>query len=101
VLLFDLKLAEGNGVLPLLIIRARSPQTKVILLVGRTTDAQILGAISHGARGYLAPKLLRRFLVKAIRAVHAGETWVSRAMVGKIIDQLASLTAQQAYQRKA
>jgi DNA-binding NarL/FixJ family response regulator len=95
ILLFDLKLMKDNGILPLVIIRTRSPQTKVILLTGRAPEEQILQAISYGARGYLSAKLLRRFLIKAVRAVNAGETWVSRAMVAKIIDSLAQLTAKQ------
>jgi len=95
ILLFDLKLGKSGGVAPLLLIRARSPQTKVILLTGRVTDGQILTAISQGARGYLEPSRLRPFLIKAVRAVHAGETWVPRAMVAKIIDRLANLTAKQ------
>lgn len=96
VLLFDLKMARGNGVSPLLVLKAKSPRTKIILLTGRASETQILRVIAHGARGYLGAKLLPRFLVKAVRAVDAGESWVSRTMVTKIIDQLARLNAEAA-----
>lgn len=92
VLLLDLKMARANDAATVPVLRAKSPRTQIILLTGQASDARILAGISQGARGYLDGKLLRRFLVKAIRAVAAGESWVSRAMVGKLIDQLARLT---------
>jgi hypothetical protein len=38
--------------------------------------------------------------VKALRAVAAGESWVSRAMVGKLIDQLARLVTKDGWSRR-
>ncbi|MGH7231076.1 MAG: response regulator [Nitrospiraceae bacterium] len=96
VLLFDLKINRSNAVPALMLIRARIPHTKVILLTGRSPDTQILEAISQGARGYLDQTIIRRFLVKAVRVVNAGESWVPRAMVAKIIDRLARLNPQKA-----
>jgi two-component system NarL family response regulator len=94
IVLFDLKMNKRNAVPVLMLLRANSPRTKVILLTGRASDAQILEAISQGARGYLDPASIRRFLVKAVRIVHGGESWVPRAMVAKIIERLTALTPQ-------
>lgn len=93
ILLLDLKIARANDAATLPLLRTKSPRTQVILLTGQASDAHILAGISQGARGYLDSTLLRRFLVKAVRAVAAGESWVSRAMVSKLIDQLARLMA--------
>ena len=82
----------GGAVLAALL--CRSPRTKVILLTTRTTEARILDTLSRGAWGYLEQEMLRTFLPKAVRAVDAGEVWVPRKMVGRILDRLASLTAQ-------
>jgi DNA-binding NarL/FixJ family response regulator len=101
IILCDLKMIEGNGVPTLLMIRAKSPRTKIIILTGHASDAQILDAIAQGARGYLGAPLLRPFLLKAVRVVNAGETWVSRAMVSKIIDRLARLSPQNTRPRSA
>jgi DNA-binding NarL/FixJ family response regulator len=48
-----------------------------------------LAALSNGARGYLKEKAISSFLPKAVRQVEAGEAWVPRKMVGKIVDRLA------------
>ena len=94
VLLFDLKLNENRDMPTLMCLRAKIPQTKVILLSGRAPDTLILDAISQGARGYLNSTLVRRFLVKAVRVVNAGESWVPRAMVAKLIDRLTRLNLE-------
>jgi DNA-binding NarL/FixJ family response regulator len=100
ILLYDLKMNRKNSVPPLMLIRVKSPQTKVILLTGKASEAKIIEAISQGARGYLGPTLVRRFLVKAVQVVHRGESWVSRAMVAKIIDRLARLSLQTLHHAK-
>ncbi len=88
ILVLDLSLFRGNGLLLLPVLRQRSPRTKVILLVGRVSEARILEALCQGALGYLGKEVLRAFLAKAIRAVEAGQAWVPRKMVGKITDRL-------------
>jgi DNA-binding NarL/FixJ family response regulator len=93
ILLLDLNMTSESELAAVPLIRARSPRTHIILLTGRAGEAQILDAISYGARGYLGAVVLRRFLTKAVRAVRSGETWVSRAMVAKLIDRLADLSA--------
>ena len=94
ILLLDLNMTRANDAATVALVRTKSPHTQIILLTGRASDGQVLSGISQGARGYLDAKLLRPFLVKAVRAVAAGESWVSRAMVGKLIDQLARLMTQ-------
>jgi len=100
ILLLDLKMTQANDAATLPLLRTKSPRTQIILLTGQASDAHVLAGISQGARGYLDAKLLKRFLVKAVRAVAAGESWVSRAMVGKLIDQLARLMALTARPRR-
>jgi len=101
ILLLDLKMTQANEAATLPLLRTKSPRTQIILLTGQASDARVLAGISQGARGYLDAKLLRRFLVKAVRAVAAGESWVSRAMVAKLIDQLARLMMLNARPRRA
>ncbi|MBI3006939.1 MAG: response regulator transcription factor [candidate division NC10 bacterium] len=94
ILLLDVHMAAGNGVALLRILRQKSPRTKVILLTRRASQARILDVLAHGARGYLDKKAFRTFLLpKAVRLVDAGQAWVPRKMVAKILDRLAHLTA--------
>jgi len=95
ILLLDLNLSKGNGIALLPAVRQKSPRTKVILLTQGVSKTRILEALSRGAMGYLDEKLVSTFLPKAVRLVDAGEAWVPRKMVAKIIDRLARLTARQ------
>ncbi len=94
ILLLSINLLKGKDNPLLLTLRQKSPQTSVILLTRLAPEARILEALSHGARGYLEEKVLSIFLPKAVRCVDAGEAWVPRKMVARIIDRLARLTAK-------
>ena len=95
ILLLGLSLSPGRSVILLRILRQKSPRTKVLLLITRASEARILEALSHGAQGYLETKVLRAFLLKAVRVVDAGEAWVPRKMVAKIADRLARLRSRE------
>ncbi len=95
ILLFHLNLFKGRKINLLRALRQKSPKTKVILIPLRGPETQILDVLTHGVRGYIQEKDLRTFLPKAMRLVDAGEAWVPRKIVAKIIDRLARLTAGQ------
>ena len=92
VLLLDMSLMDGDVTALLAVLGRKTPRTRVLLLVGGAPKPRVLDALSHGARGYLEPRTMRTFLPRAVRAVNAGEAWVSRKMVAKIMDRLARLT---------
>lgn len=90
ILLVDSKIALGHGlVLPM--FRRSSPNTRVIVLTGQNSGSALLDALAQGAHGVLNRRLLRAFLIKAIRRVAEGETWVPRRMIPKVMESLKSL----------
>ena len=91
ILLLDPRVVGGSLVSTIL---EKSTHTRIILLAERASDAHILDALSQGALGCLAKKELPTFLAKAVLAVDAGEAWVPRMMVARIINRLARLSAQ-------
>jgi DNA-binding NarL/FixJ family response regulator len=93
ILLLDLALARAQGTPLIPALRQKSPQTKVILLTDGASEARTLEALAHGARGYLEKGRMTTFLARAVRVVDAGEAWVPRKMVTRIMDRLAGLTA--------
>jgi DNA-binding NarL/FixJ family response regulator len=93
IILLDLALARAAGTSLIPALRRKSPHTQVILLTDRASEARTLEALAHGARGYLDRSMVDKFLARAVRVVDAGEAWVPRRMVAKIMDRLASLTA--------
>ena len=93
-LLLDLRRSRLDVLAVLPRIRVQSPRTRVLLLTSRHTPlALILEGLRRGARGYLARAALRPFLLKAVRAIDAGEAWVPRQIVSRILDQLVRLSA--------
>jgi len=93
ILLLNSNLFKGKRENLLRALRQESPRTKTILLTRGASEAPILAALSNGARGYLKETAITTFLPKAVRQVEAGEAWVPRKMVGKIVDRLARHTA--------
>jgi DNA-binding NarL/FixJ family response regulator len=93
ILLLELALARSQSTSLIPAVRRKSPNTKVILVTEGASDARTLEALSFGARGYLDKSALVRFLARAVRVVDAGEAWVPRKMVARIMDRLATLAA--------
>lgn len=90
ILLVDSKIALGRGlVLPM--FRRLSPRTRVIVLIGKSSGPALLDAVAHGAHGVLNRRLLRALLIKAIRRVAEGESWVPRKMIPMVMESLKNL----------
>jgi DNA-binding NarL/FixJ family response regulator len=94
VVLLDLKISFEFGASLISVLRRKSARTRVILLVGRASEAKILEALSHGAVGCVYKKDISRFLPEALEAVASGEAWMSRRLIPKIMDRLAAFTAR-------
>ena len=88
ILLLDFALSCGEGPSLLRLIRRQSPRTRVILLTEGQGEAPILDALARGAPGYVEKKSLSASLAKAVQLVAAGEAWVPRKMVSKVVDRL-------------
>jgi len=95
ILLFHLNLLKRGEINFLRVVHHRSPGTKVILLTHRVSGTRILEALSHGVRGYLKESAISTFLVEAVRKVEAGEAWLPRNMVSKVVDCLARLSPRE------
>jgi DNA-binding NarL/FixJ family response regulator len=90
VVLLDLSLSSEFGPSLISVLRRKSSRSRVILLVGRASEARIIEALSHGAVGCVSKKAMSRFLPEALEAVAAGEAWMSRKLIPKIMDRLAA-----------
>jgi DNA-binding NarL/FixJ family response regulator len=93
IILLDLQLSSDFGATLISVLRRRSARSRVILLVGRASEDRIVEALSHGAVGCVTKKEIPLFLPKALEAVAAGEAWMSRKLVPKIVDRLAGFSA--------
>ena len=73
VTLMDLQMPALNGIEAIIRIRSEFPNARIIVLTTYTGDVQMLRALKVGARGYILKAHVRRELLDAIRAVHAGQ----------------------------
>ena len=88
VVVADLSLADGAGGQVLEELRLKCPGVPVVVLTASTEEAALTKALTEGARGYVLKDTPPALVLHAIRAVHTGETWVQREMVGQLTGQL-------------
>ena len=70
VTLMDLRLPDMSGVDSLMMIRADSPEAKVVMLTTFEGDVDVKRALEAGARAYLLKTMPPKDLANAIRKVH-------------------------------
>ncbi|MGY2736632.1 DNA-binding NarL/FixJ family response regulator [Sphingomonas sp. UYP23] len=74
--LIDLQMPVMNGLEAIIRIRAIAPMARIIVLTTYAGDVQAVQALKAGAASYLLKSTLRRELLDAIRAVHAGRRYL-------------------------
>ena len=90
--LMDLQMGEMGGIEAMQAIRRDFPQARCIVLTTYDGDVQVTRALKAGAVGYLLKGTLRHELVRAIRAVHAGQ----KAIPADVAVQLSGYIAADA-----
>jgi two-component system, NarL family, nitrate/nitrite response regulator NarL len=90
ILLLDLAMPRKAGMEAMRELAAdgESIRTKTIILTAAIERIQIVQALQFGARGVVMKEAATQLLMKAIRAVMAGEYWVGREAVGDIVDYM-------------
>jgi len=81
------------GDFPLLeALRRECPETFVVLLTDKSSkEEQIMQGLANGARGCLNREADPFYFLKAARVVDRGEIWVTRQMLGKIMNKVICL----------
>ena len=88
VVVMDVRLADGSGIEATREIRAKHPDTKVLMLTSFADDEALFASIMAGAAGYVLKQVRSGDLVRAIRAVGAGESLLDPAMTTAVLDRL-------------
>lgn len=92
VVLLDLSM-PGGGLDALKRLLAERPDSRIVIVSMATSETDVRSALSLGARGYVHKDVGGLELAAAIRAVHAGEPYVSPGLAALLLVQDRSTPA--------
>jgi DNA-binding NarL/FixJ family response regulator len=90
VALFDVHMPRLDGIQAAGRVAVEAPGVRLLMLTMFQDDASIFAALRAGARGYVLKDADRSELLRAVRAVAAGEAIFSPAIAARVIDHFAS-----------
>ena len=88
VVVMDVRLTDGSGIEATREIRANHPATRVLMLTSFADDEALFASIMAGASGYVLKQVRSGELVRAIRAVGAGDSLLDPAVTTAVLDRL-------------
>lgn len=83
----DLSMPELNGIDVIRRLHETCPSTQVIVLSMYSTAEHIYHALQAGARGYLVKECSVVEVIQAVRAVHAGRTYMSQKISDTVVSE--------------
>jgi DNA-binding NarL/FixJ family response regulator len=84
----QLEFIEGVEIPPLL--RARSPETTVVITTSRISDYQLFRAASNEVSGFVHMETEIEFLPKVLRCIHGGGCFISPRLAARVLAILSS-----------
>lgn len=87
VVLLDVHM-PGGGLPSIAQVRALAPKARILLLTSGIDAGELKVALRDGARGLLLKTAATPLILKAIRAIAAGEYWVGRDFVNELAQSL-------------
>ena len=91
VICMDLKMPHLNGVQATKQIRAKQPDSRILVLTTYDADEWVFDAIQAGASGYLLKDTDGQEIVSAIRDTAAGKAHIDPNIAGKVLDAFRQL----------
>lgn len=98
VLVLDIHMPRKDGLAVLRDLHREKLSIKVVLLAAVLEEEEVLEALRLGVRGMVLKELAPQMVVQCVRKVHAGEQWLEKHAVTRVVD---SLLRRQAGEREA
>jgi NarL family two-component system response regulator LiaR len=95
VVVMDFAMPELNGIEATRQIKAVAPNIAILVLTAYDSEQYVFAFLEAGAAGYLLKDVSVEELVKAIRAVHAGESMLHPAIARKVISHFSRAEEKQ------
>ena len=91
IILMDLQMPEMDGVEAIQKVKEEAPDIGIIILTTYDADDYLFRGIEAGARGYLLKDSPPEEVLKAIRAVHKGESLIQPKVASRLLDRFSQL----------
>jgi len=88
--LIDLRMPRLSGVEVIERIRMETPHARFIVLTTYDGDEDIYRALQAGARAYLLKGMTSEELIRTIRSVHSGRSYIPPAIAVKLAERLGT-----------
>lgn len=86
VAIMDVAMPNLNGIDAAKQIHAQCPGTAIVVLSMNSDETYVLRALKSGAKAYLLKDSVESDLIKAVRAVHRGQSYFSPAVSRMLLD---------------
>ncbi|GLZ31288.1 DNA-binding response regulator [Lentzea sp. NBRC 105346] len=90
VAVLDIRMPKLDGLAAARELHAVAPGVKVVMLTTFGEDENIVRALSDGAAGFLLKDSAPEELLRAVRAVHNGEAYLSPMVTSRVVGMVAS-----------
>jgi DNA-binding NarL/FixJ family response regulator len=101
VVLMDIRMPQLDGIAATQLVRAQPDPPAVVVLTTFDADEYVLRALRAGASGFLLKDTPPPDIVRAIEAVHAGDSMLSPAVTRKLIALVAGESEEAARGERA
>jgi len=88
VLVLDISLPGMNGLDLCRMVKARIPETAILILTMHSNEQCIVWALENGASGYMIKESVSAELCEAVHAVARGEVYLGRGIPRTILDKI-------------
>lgn len=91
ILLLDLSMPPGeSGLIATVKIKEDFPETKIIILTMYAEEEYLFNVLKNGANGYVLKKAPDEELIKAIRTVYQGDTYIDPTMTTSLVREFVN-----------
>lgn len=91
IILMDIKLPGVNGIEATRMIKSKLPETEIMILSMYDEEEYVRQAVRAGATGYVLKDISQEDLLRNIRVVHSGGSYIQPSLARKVLQDIASM----------
>lgn len=91
IILMDIKLGGINGIEATRMIKSESVNTEVIILSMYDEEEYVRESVKAGATGYVLKDISQEELIRNIKVVHSGGSYIQPSLARKVLQDLANM----------